>query len=70
MLCTVIWIGVVMYKMSVISRVVSSLTAQDNTKPVYFKFDINNTKLPAEVRTVLNKEDMQPSVASVLYQVE
>lgn len=69
MLCTVIWIGVVIYKMGVISGVVTSLTSQDTAKPVYFNFDINNSCIPVQVREILNREDMQLSAASVLYQV-
>lgn len=69
MLCTVIWIGVVLYKTGIIAGVVSTFNVTDsNPKPI-FNFNVNDTKLSDEVKTILNDVNLQTSAASVLYQV-
>jgi len=70
MLCTVIWISLVLYKTGIISSIISQVTlySQDTpTPPPYF--NTNHTRLPDSVKDILNNPDMRPLAAKVIDQV-
>ena len=70
MLCTIIWISLVLYKTGIISSVVSQLSLYTQLgENRYYNFNINDTRIPEDVRRTLNKPDMIAAVGRVLHQV-
>lgn len=71
MVCTVIWIVVVLYKTGILSSLASqlSLYARSPDDSRYFSFDINDTRIPEGVRETLQDPVMRPVAARVLHQV-
>jgi len=67
MVCTVLWIIVVLYKMQIVIKLLQMFWPPET--PVYFAFDTNDSQLPVKVREILGTEELQPAVANVLYQV-
>lgn len=69
MACTVIWITVVMYKTGILSSLASQITLHKEAELVVPNFNVNDSRLSEEVRSMLNNTQLKPIVALVLDQV-